>query len=264
MTEPRREAIGGEQRWPRVPRLSWMAMIQLIVAILVALVASDLVWILARPLALLFIAIVIAQALSPAVTFLARWMPRTAAVIAVYVAIILLVVGFGFYYVPRLIDQTQQIVNRGPEFVDRAQQLLNQWNQITGGHLNNAITARFDQMASVLTQAPLVVFNSLLDIVLVLFMSLYWLIFMPALRRFALDRIPRRHREETDEVLSEVGYSIGGFVRGVVINSAIIGVVAYAGLLLIGVDYPLTLAVLAGPHERQVHGCVERSIIPAA
>lgn len=42
---------------------------------------------------------------------------------------------------------------------------------------------------------------------------------------------------------------MGGFVRSVFIDGVVIFIIAYVGLLLIGVDYALTLAVLAGSAE---------------
>ncbi len=42
---------------------------------------------------------------------------------------------------------------------------------------------------------------------------------------------------------------MGGFVRGVVIDAAIIGALVYIGLLVIGVKYTLALALIAGLGE---------------
>jgi predicted PurR-regulated permease PerM len=42
---------------------------------------------------------------------------------------------------------------------------------------------------------------------------------------------------------------MGGYVRGVAITGLIIGTVSYVGLLLIGVNFPLALAIIAGLSE---------------
>jgi predicted PurR-regulated permease PerM len=68
----------------------------------------------------------------------------------------------------------------------------------------------------------------------------------PALRRFVLSILPEEHRDYADETFHEIGQTMGGYVRGSVIQGLIIGVLAWVGLSIIGVDYPLVLAIIAG------------------
>ena len=76
-------------------------------ALALALGSLVLVWLLAHPLALLFAAIVIAEALSPLVARLERWRPRTLALAAV--------VGVAWLVVPPLVAQGTELVVRTPE-----------------------------------------------------------------------------------------------------------------------------------------------------
>jgi predicted PurR-regulated permease PerM len=43
--------------------------------------------------------------------------------------------------------------------------------------------------------------------------------------------------------------AMGGYIRGVFIDSLLVGIITYIGLLIIGLDYPLVLAVLSGVLE---------------
>ena len=45
-------------------------------------------------------------------------------------------------------------------------------------------------------------------------------------------------------VLSEMGLATGGYVRGLVLDGAIMAAIAWVGLLAIGLDHALTLAAL--------------------
>jgi hypothetical protein len=69
-------------------------------ALALALGLLAAVWLLARPLALLLAAVVIAQALAPAAARLERWLPRALAVLLIYLVALLLIGGVGWVVVP--------------------------------------------------------------------------------------------------------------------------------------------------------------------
>ena len=50
-------------------------------------------------------------------------------------------------------------------------------------------------------------------------------------------------------MLEEIGQTMGGYVRGVLIEATLIATIVFVGLWIIGVPYPLALAVLAGIGE---------------
>ena len=78
----------------------------------------------------------------------------------------------------------------------------------------------------------------------VLFLSAYWLIGAPSLRRFVLSLFPTHRRRAVGSILHDTGQAMGGYVRGTAINAAVMGVLAWVGLELIGVDYALALGVV--------------------
>lgn len=249
----------GEQRQPTTEqgqprrdvalRLSWTAAAKLIGVLAVGLIASDLVLFMARPFALLFLAIVLAETLAPLVRLLSRWLPRALAVVVLYTGLILIGLGGGYLLLPVLIDQIQEVADRGPELVARGERLLDRWNAATGGRLNENIMALLERFAEQLVLSPVNIFGSLFEVLLVAFMSLYWLIAVPALGRFTLARLPEDQRSRASEIVREMGEVMGGFVRSVIIDGIIIFAIAYVGLSLIGVDYALSLAVIAGLGE---------------
>lgn len=77
------------------------------VALAVAIGTLIALWLLARPITLLLIAIIIAQALTPLVTRLERWVSRGIAVVIVYFALLLAVGGIGWLVIPPLIAEAQ-------------------------------------------------------------------------------------------------------------------------------------------------------------
>lgn len=206
-------------------------------------------WLLARPLTLLLIAIVIAQVLAPIVARLERLLPRNAAIVVVYVGLTLVVGGIGWLILPSLVDQGQSLVTNAPDLVARSREWLNGIDPESADRVTGAVQSGIDRFSNVLLSLPFTIFSSVIDVVLVFFMSVYWLIASPALSRFALSLFPAHHRPRADTVLKTMGQTMGGYVRATAINGVIIGVLTYAGLLVIGVEYTLVLAVLAGLGE---------------
>ena len=93
------------------------------------------------------------------------------------------------------------------------------------------------------------VVSSILEILFVLCMSIYWLIQGPARHRFVLSLLPVGERRGAAEVLAKIGNAMGGYVRGAAINGLIIGALTYVGLLFLGLEYTLVLALFAGVME---------------
>src|SRR3990172_1869816 len=85
-----------------------------------------LVWVLARPLALLTLGISIAAALAPMVAWLARRVPRLLAIVLVYLVVLLLLVGIGWIIIPQLVNQAREISFRAPALIREMQDLFAQ------------------------------------------------------------------------------------------------------------------------------------------
>lgn len=219
------------------------------IALATALGTLVLLWLLARPLTLLLIAIVIAQVLAPIVTRLQRWLPRGLVIVLVYFALLLVVGGIGAVVVPPLVTEGQSLVLNAPDLVARSREWLRGIDPDSASRVSAAVQSAIDRFSDVLLSLPFTLFSSVIDVILVVFMSVYWLIATPALSRFALSLFPPRHRRRANDVMDAMGRTMGGYVRATAINGVIIGVMTYAGLLVIGVEYALVLAVLAGLGE---------------
>lgn len=256
---------GGEDRamgHTRTPRLNepdtrtseqsiawWRGAAIVGIALAVALASLVALWLLARPLTLLLIAIIIAQALTPIVTRLERWLSRGIAVVLVYLALLLIAGGIGWLVLPPLIAEARALVVNAPTLIAEARQWLNGIDGASADRVSRAAQAAVDRFSDVVLSLPFTLFSSVIDVILVVFMSIYWLLATPALSRFARSLFPPEHRQRADDVLDAMGDTMGGYVRATAINGVIIGVMTYIGLFVIGVQYTLVLAVLAGLGE---------------
>jgi predicted PurR-regulated permease PerM len=218
-------------------------------ALVGALALLRLLGLLAYPLLLLFAAIVIAEALAPMVTWLSRLVPRTVAVLLVYAVLVAVAAGFAWVVVPRLVNQAAQLVEAAPDLISRAQTLLQGWDPTSSDQILAALQRRLDDFGLSLMTLPVTLVSALIEIGLIFLMSIYWLLATPDLHRFALSLLPVPRRQAARSVLHEVGQTAGGYVRGKALAMLVVGVVSYLGLWVIGVDYPLVLALIAGVSE---------------
>ncbi|HUG15087.1 MAG TPA: AI-2E family transporter [Thermomicrobiales bacterium] len=227
----------------------WKLLALASLALVLALTLMQFVWMIARPLAILFGAIVIAEAMMPAVDRLAKFMPRVLATLAMYAALIAVFVGIGLLVFPPLVTQAQEVVDRMPELIEDGRDVLNRWDPGGEGRVEEFITSQAQGGAGALASLPLTVVSSVVEVFLVFVMSIYWVIAAPNMRRFLLSLFPEHRRSHAEDVLGEMGSAIGRYVRGTAFNALVVGSIVYVGLLIIGVPYPLVLALLAALGE---------------
>jgi predicted PurR-regulated permease PerM len=207
------------------------------------------VWVMGRPIALFLLSMTIAAALAPAVNFLERWLRRTAAIIFVYLLLITVLLLIGLIVIPPLNEQVQDVTERAPLLLNRAEAWLNEWLEIGDTNLREVLVAQVEGLSMSAVAIPLGILSSLFEIILILFISLYLLIEAPAIERFILSLFPRTEAEQARTVMHEMATAMGGYVRGTLLSGLAVGIIGYLGLLIIGVANPLPLAVLAAALE---------------
>jgi putative heme transporter len=199
----------------------------------------------AQTLALLFAAIVIGEALSPVVDRLERWMPRGVAVAAVYAGLVIVVGGMLWFITPRIADQSRQLVEDLPGITGDIRGFLEDNGLGTDSDLWSLAQDNIGRVTGALVSVPMSVVTSVTQIVLIIFMSIYWLIARESLRTFLRSLVPDDRQPTLDGVLGSLSGTVGGYVRGIAIGAVIIGISVYAGLTVMGVQFAAVLAILA-------------------
>jgi predicted PurR-regulated permease PerM len=155
----------------------------------------------------------------------------------------------GWVIFPPLISQFQQVITNLPAFIQEAQNWFSHFGQISFNSLLNMLTSQLGSASSSLIQLPIGIINSLFEILVIFFVSLYGLIQAPAIGRFIISLFPHERGQRVEDVMRHMGKAMGGYIRGALINGAIIGLLMYLGLLVLGVHYPLVLGLLASVFE---------------
>ncbi|MFN2389541.1 MAG: AI-2E family transporter [Actinomycetota bacterium] len=180
-----------------------------------------------------------------------RGLKRGQAVAVIFAGVILFVGGFIAAVVPPLVDQVTSFATHLPEYVAdlaRANPSIERFvaeNDIATklkeatGSAPSALGGSFGKVLGIAGS----VFSSLISVLSVLVLTIYFSLSLSAIRAGGFKLIPRskRHRAETlvDPILGKVGAYIGGNIA----ISIIAGVMAFAFLAIAGVPFPVALAL---------------------
>lgn len=211
-------------------------------------------------LLLVYIAILLAAGISPAVRwienhrpvpFVAWRPPRWLAVLAVYVAIFVAIAGIVMVILPPLVKQVQDLVKNLPQMLQQAQQFL-----MAHGFENEPLS-----VGEILQKAPSTdalttilgtfwgLIGGIVGLIIIVILSLYLLIEADATFDFLMHLLPRERRPQVKAVASEVTQRVSAWMGGQLILCAIIGVSTATTLGLIGLPYFYVLAVIAAVGE---------------
>lgn len=223
------------------------------IAAIVFLIALFLaIW---QILASIFLAIVVAASIEPTIRWLeSRRIPRFISVPALY----LLALGafFGMFYaiLPGLFSEIRGLSQQLPqryefflqdilaggvsaeiEFLKPAinQALLNLQEQV------GAVSANVFAVASVL-------FGGILSSFLIVFISFYLSLQRNGVERFLVVLTPLQHREYVSDLWRRIERRLGRWLQAQFVLAVFIGVSVFVVLSVLGTDFSITLAILAG------------------
>lgn len=215
-----------------------------IVFTVLLLLALYLLFLLRQILAVFFISLVLMSALNPSVRRLEKIrLPRVLAILIIYLVIFsclgLVIAGI----VPPLIDQTGVLISRLPQYIQDLglptidhDFLANQLNQL------GSIPAN-------LLKLTVGVFNNLLAVFILAVITFYLLIERKNLNRYLFFLFGADKESQAKKLVDEIEVKLGGWVRAQATLMIIIGLMSYFGLRLLGIDFALPLALLAGVLE---------------
>ena len=212
-----------------------------------------------RPVLIVALACLLAYAVAPLVRTLARVLPRSLAILGVYLALLAVIGGLGYLFVSNAIVQfsalgTQITQLLTPPSTGAPTPLTQQLEQLgfSQSQIQDVSRRAIQELQSAAQNALPVLgsvvnglLSALLDIVLVLVLSLYALIEGPRLIDALRSNAPVRYRPRIGLVIGAVARVVGGYIRGQLILSSLIGVLVGVGMELLGVPYAILLGLMA-------------------
>ncbi len=204
---------------------------------------------------LLVVAALLAYALAPLVTALARVIPRFAAILIVYL-VVLTGIGFLLYLVVQsAVAQITALAHSIGSLVTPAhpgqlaplEQILKPFG-VSSAQIDSArgqLVTQLEGLSGSIIPLLTGVAGAALDVIVVLILSIYLLIDGSKIVVWLRSDLPTNYRSRVRFFLNTLQRIVGGYIRGQLIMSTLIGVLVGVGLLIIGVPYALLLGVLA-------------------
>lgn len=207
--------------------------------------------------ALLF-AVVVASGIEPGVKWFERLrIPRILAVLIIYVVAVALLVGAVFLVAPALADEFSAFLDSFPRYQRLLLQELRSFRDLPFYPLlsENAesiiLNPPFD-LRSAGTNALgilLSVFGGLVSGIILVVVSFYLASQERGIEHFLRMVTPLRDEEYVLDLWTRAQAKMGQWLRGQLLLGAIIGVLVYLALTILGIRYALSLAILAAVFE---------------
>ncbi|OLO40622.1 AI-2E family transporter [Alkalihalophilus pseudofirmus] len=222
-----------------------------------------------RPLVVLvqtlFAPIIIAGVLfylsRPFVNLLSRWMPRGISILILYLSAISIFTMLILLIGPELQIQFNSLVKNMPLFVNEMRDLLiqvqeNEWvarfqqnenytiEEITSSlveYLNELVSAIGSNVATFIG----FITNIIIIMIIIPFVLFYMLKEGEKAPQQVIRLLPVKQQQEGRHILSDMDTALSSYIQGQIIVSICVGVLCYIGFLIIGLDYPLVLALIA-------------------
>ncbi len=193
-------------------------------------------------LLMLFVSLILMSALNPAVDKLQKWrLPRGLAILITYLILWGAIGTMIASVVPPLVEQTRKFILLLPEAVGKIE-FFSANQQI----LTNQLLARLGELPENLLKITVSLFGNLLAVLTTLVITFYLLLERRNLDKYLGVLLGADKPTKVAAVINEVERRLGGWVRGELVLMLAVGVLTYIGLLILGVDIALPLAIIAG------------------
>jgi predicted PurR-regulated permease PerM len=226
----------------------------LLIAIAVA-VTLEVVWIARHILAWVVIALFLALALNPLVGWIERRgrIGRGPAIVVAYVLVLAVIAGVGATFVPKLVDETNGLVQATPGYVHdlthgrgRLGFLERRYHVVE--KVRQQVKEGGAKKALGLSGAALSVTKSILTIIAATVTIVFLTFFMLLEGRSWVERtyllFPEHSQARWKRVGEEVAKTVGGYITGNILISLIAGTSMTIVLLVMGVPYAVALGLL--------------------
>lgn len=206
-----------------------------------------------------YLAAVIAYISHPAVNLLEeRQVPRPVAILLVYISFSILLLLPAMAIFPKVMGEIEQMLAKLPEQTKRLEGVTEsvafdlrrlrlpagaeEVYQLAIGRVERLL----EEFASRLAGLIVGLLSQVFSLILAPFLAYYWLRDSGTLAQAVTAWLPGSARRHLVEVAERVNRVVGGFVRGQLIVSVIVGSTVALGLSFLGVRYAAVLGVFAG------------------
>ncbi|MBI4035184.1 MAG: AI-2E family transporter [Candidatus Chisholmbacteria bacterium] len=187
---------------------------------------------------LVFISIILMSALNPGVDFLEKYkVPRIVSILLFYILTIGFISSVVAVLVPPLVEQTGRLISVTPKLLTNLA-----WLQLNPSVLVQQLSA----LPSNVLRFTVSAVSNIIIVFTVLVFTFYLLLERKNLKRHLMAAFGSDGEAKAEAFVDEVELQLGRWVRGQLFSMTLVGILCYAGLRLLGIEFALPLAILAG------------------
>lgn len=220
-----------------------------------------LLWQLRGLIVLLMVSVVLAASITPIVNWAeTKQIPRWLAVILVYFSLIAGLTGFGLIIGPTVVEQITLLVRQSPIFVERILSLASDLASRLGEDSQALIEQLLDTQSFtnwiIRSSQQLIlrsygitrgILGAVASLILALFISGYMVVDSKTLIYSFTQFFPYPWNERLTEQVNPISQRMGGYIRGRILVSGILGIATTTGLGFLGLrDFAIGLGAIAG------------------
>lgn len=213
-----------------------------------------LLWVLSSA----FVTIILAVMLAVLLRGLGEWvhrhtrLPMSASVLLVFLALVLVVCGIGYWAGPRFTTEGQQLWSQVSGSLGNLSNMFGEHKGAGGGSggagsVGGLIGGNDTSMVTGMVKTVATSTIGLLAAILVIVATGVYLALSPETYVNGVSHLtPVWYQQRTREIMVEMGHAMRGWMLGQLIDMAVVFVVVAIGLWLVGSPLPFVLAVVAG------------------
>lgn len=208
-------------------------------------------------LVILFLALIIVSAINPIVTWLQKKkLPRIFGVLFVYIIGLLILSTIVYIVVPPLAQEVRDLSKNLPDsfsldYYETQYDFGSDYPEIAENiklFLGN-ISQRLEFFSSSLMGAAINLFGGIISMILILVISFYLSVQEEGIKNFFRSLIPIDHQPYVFHLWSRTEFKMGRWLQGQFLLGLLVGLLTFTGLSILGVEYALVLAIIAGLFE---------------
>lgn len=193
----------------------------------------------------IFISYIIMAALAPLVARIKLYkIPNGVAVAIAYVMTLVLLFILIFPLISLFIDQVQLLFTNFAVYLNRAAEVVG--IRVSASQVQSFLTSESSAIGRNAFSVTQKVFGGVFSSITIFVVSFYLLLDHDNIKHRIASLFPVEKKEGILEVTTQIEEKLGAWIRGQIVLSLFIGVLTYLALLILGIEFALPLAVLAG------------------
>ncbi|MDO9573998.1 MAG: AI-2E family transporter [Candidatus Contubernalis sp.] len=202
---------------------------------------------------------IIAYLLNPLLEFICKKkISRSAGILIIYLGFFLTLALLSINVIPSLMGEMQKLLVKVPLYSSQIQQFIVEMQQDyhrfnLPDSIRSVVDANIDQFQVLIID----LLETFTDSVINLFSHIFLLVLIPLLVFYILKdienikssiyrMIPHKHRGRVRAAAEDIDKTLGAYVRGQIFISVFVASMVYVGLLLLGVEFAVLLAIING------------------